>query len=277
MYKIKLMKLQEEYKELLIDYLSYNEIFYKKFGVFTGKKNSKELAKEIINRFYSNLVSLGNYLLTKDSLGATLIQRYNHELVIDFYYLLNPGGEKDKVEKFFNYDSKSIHREWSSFKKKQKEDFVPPWVADRRGYKFEAKEEFAILHHNYETIDEFMSKLPRYAKAEAREKQEKNEPFTLSIAVKNAISEFMGRFFSSEGFKDGMHGFALSVLQMFYCFLVYFYYWELKKYPEMTTKELTESTDEFFKQGLYETKFWKDRHNLSDALNKLKMKIVKRL
>jgi ribosomal protein L15E len=101
MYKIKLMKLQEEYKELLIDYLSYNEIFYKKFGVFTGKKNSKELAKEIINRFYSNLVSLGNYLLTKDSLGATLIQRYNHELVIDFYYLLNPGGEKDKVEKFF--------------------------------------------------------------------------------------------------------------------------------------------------------------------------------
>lgn len=127
------MKLQEEYKELLIDYLSYNEIFYKKFGVFTGKKNSKELAKEIINRFYSNLVSLGNYLLTKDSLGATLIQRYNHELVIDFYYLLNPGGEKDKVEKFFNYDSKSIHREWSSFKKKQKEDFVPPWVADRRG------------------------------------------------------------------------------------------------------------------------------------------------
>lgn len=127
------MKLQEEYKELLIDYLSYNEIFYKNFGVFTNEKNSTELAKEIASRFYNNLVCLGNYLLTKDSLGATLIQRYNHELVIDFYYLLNPGGEKDKVEKFFNYNSKSTSRGWSSVQKKEKEKFIPPWVADGKG------------------------------------------------------------------------------------------------------------------------------------------------
>jgi len=123
----------KEHIELLEEYLAYHEVFYKKFGIFTGEKKSDEIAKEMVNRFYSNLVSLGNYLITKDSLGATLIQRYNHELVIDFYYLLNPGGEKDKVEKFFNYNSKSTHREWSSLKKKEKEKFIPPWVADSKG------------------------------------------------------------------------------------------------------------------------------------------------
>ena len=37
------------------------------------------------------------------------------------------------------------------------------------GYIIEPKEEFALLHHNYQNIDEYLSKFQRYAKYEAKE------------------------------------------------------------------------------------------------------------
>ena len=122
-----------ESKKLLKDFIEHLDTFYKDLGVFDTSQERQDVAREICNRFYSNLVSLENHLLLKDSLSSALIQRYNHELVVDFYYLLDPSDKEDKIKRFFNHSHDSAAREWSTLPSKEKRAFVPPWVADDKG------------------------------------------------------------------------------------------------------------------------------------------------
>lgn len=124
------------------------------------------------------------------------------------------------------------------------------------GLTLDAQENLAIVHYNYLNLDEYMVKMTRYAKSEAQKKVELKEELTLKTTVQKSLSEFMSRFFADKGYKEGMHGFTLSFLQMMYYFLVYFYYWEAQKYPSINTNELVDESHTFFKQGLKETTFW---------------------
>lgn len=139
--------------------------------------------------------------------------------------------------------------------------------------KLEPKEELAIIHHNYESIDEFMQKLVRYTRAEAKERIQQGKDYTAAEAMKNALSEFIGRYFAAEGYKDGMHGFVLSIMQMFYYFLVYFYYWEEKKTQDVKPDEISANMRQFFLRGLFESNFWMMQKKLNGHLSNLKLKI----
>jgi (heptosyl)LPS beta-1,4-glucosyltransferase len=135
------------------------------------------------------------------------------------------------------------------------------------GYTVEAREELALLHHNYQDIDEYLSKFRRYAKYEAKEIYDSKQELTFSNAIKRALNEFMSRYFAAEGYKDGSQGLVLAFLQMFYYLIVYFYYLEMKKFKiEGEIKE-----DEFFRKGLKETLYWKNKKNL---LEKILQKIL---
>lgn len=142
----------------------------------------------------------------------------------------------------------------------------------------EPLEENAITHFNYASVDEYMSKAMRYAKAEARELLSLKKPsYSLHVAIRLALSEFTSRFFAGKGYLDGTHGFVLSVLQMFYSLLVYFYYWEFKKYPESTREELFHATDNLFAQGTAEVSHWMVSLNLLTGMNALKRKLLSKL
>ncbi len=139
--------------------------------------------------------------------------------------------------------------------------------------RLEPKEELAIIHHNYESIDEFMQKLVRYTKAEAKERIGQGKDYNAAEAMKNALSEFIGRYFAAEGYKDGMHGFVLSIMQMFYYFLIYFYYWEEKKNVDVKPEEISANMRQFFLKGLFESNFWMMQKKLNGHLSNLKLKI----
>lgn len=142
-----------------------------------------------------------------------------------------------------------------------------------REMKLDAKEELAIVHHNYESIDEFMQKLVRYTKAEAHERIASNKDFTAPEAMQKALAEFIGRYFAAEGYKDGIHGFILAVMQMFYYFLVYFYYWEEKKHTDNKPDEISRYMRQFFFKGLYETNYWMMKQKLTGSVSGLKLKV----
>lgn len=130
------------------------------------------------------------------------------------------------------------------------------------GYQIEAREELALLHHNYQNIDEYLSKFRRYAKYEAKEIYDSKMDLTFSNAIKKALNELISRYFAGEGYKDGSQGLVLAFLQMFYYLIVYFYYLEMKKFKiEGEIKE-----EEFFRKGLKETLYWKKRKNLLDMI-----------
>lgn len=141
-------------------------------------------------------------------------------------------------------------------------------------YRLEPIEQNSILHFNYDNMDQYLEKAARYAKSEAQEIVQKKEQYNWQSMLQRAVSEFMSRFFASEGYKDGLHGFALASLQMFYCFLVYFYYWEEKKYFQLTQKELVAVPKKFFMRSLYETNYWFIKQNLVSSVEKLKLKLL---
>lgn len=145
------------------------------------------------------------------------------------------------------------------------------------GLTLPADEKIAIVHHNYENLDEYFSKAVRYAKAEAENIIENNSNFSLTDTLKKAVSEFISRYFAYDGYKDGMHGFVLAIIQMFYSFIVYFYIWEKRKYIEPEEKTLPLISQQFFKQGLKETNHWLINKKLSNKLNSIKTKIIKYL
>ncbi len=138
-------------------------------------------------------------------------------------------------------------------------------------------EKLSLVHYNYEGLDDYFYKNIRYAKAEAAEIAKNNQSYALHDALKKSIGEFVSRFFRDNGYRDGMHGFALSMLQMFQALLVYLYYWENKKYFSLDEKTLINHSELFFSHGLKETWYWIIKKQLVGNLAKLKIKIVKKL
>ena len=136
-------------------------------------------------------------------------------------------------------------------------------------YKFEAKEQNAILHYNFENLDQYLEKATRYAKSEALVLTD----YSLTKATKNSLSEFISRYFADEGYKDGMHGLALAVLQMFYYFLVYFYYWEKGGYSATAETSNIKTIRSYFFNLLYESNFWLIKKKIKNSFNKLALKI----
>jgi len=140
-------------------------------------------------------------------------------------------------------------------------------------YKVKPKEELAITHFNYESIDEYISKAMRYAKSQAYGYVQKKQSITLSNTITTAVSEFISRFFAGEGYKDGVHGFILALLQMFYSLLVYFYYLEYLKFKtDLTEKKLLQTPSDFFGILYQESLFWKEK---KDTLT-IKEKIIEK-
>lgn len=133
----------------------------------------------------------------------------------------------------------------------------------------EPKEEYAMVHYNYKNLDEYLSKAPRYAKAEA---EEIRDDVSFAHFSKKALSEFIGRYFADDGYKDGMHGFVLAFLQMMYYFLVYFYVWEGRGYKIPEGENVLRGVLQFFSDGLYEISFWSKKKGLEN-ISVLKTKL----
>lgn len=144
-------------------------------------------------------------------------------------------------------------------------------------YCFEAKTENAIMHYNYDNLDQFLEKATRYAKSEANDLIQTKQKLSLSTSVNKALSEFISRFFAHKGYRDGMHGFVLAFLQMFYYFLVYFYYWEKNKYQSDQKENIHKIPQHYFKQGLFETNYWLIKQNLISPLLKLITRTINKI
>lgn len=94
------------------------------------------------------------------------------------------------------------------------------------------EEQYAITHYNYQTVSQFLERLNRYTSIQAKVKLESDYEFFWSDIIKKPVSEFIRRYFEGEGYKDGLHGLALSLLQAFSELVVYLKVWEAKKFKQ---------------------------------------------
>lgn len=127
---------------------------------------------------------------------------------------------------------------------------IPVTIGD--GVNIEEKESFAIIHHNYQTIEQYLDRLNRYTTVQAKYLVQTKE-VTPRDFIKRPTAEFLTRYFAGEGYKDGVHGLALSLLQSFSELIVVAKAWQAAGFQETKTsaKEITVALKETQKEINY--------------------------
>lgn len=100
------------------------------------------------------------------------------------------------------------------------------------GFDLPEREDFAIVHKNYESLEQYMERMDRYSSIQAKLLIEKNYKFIWRDLITKPLSEFLSRYFAGEGYRDGLHGLAMSILQSFSEAMVYMKVWQEEKFLE---------------------------------------------
>lgn len=100
------------------------------------------------------------------------------------------------------------------------------------GGEIEAKEEFAVIHHNYDSIEQYLERMNRYSSQHARLRIDEGYKFSWKDIIFKPSNEFLSRYFFGEGYKDGLHGLSLSLLQAFSELTVYLKIWQKEKFTD---------------------------------------------
>ena len=98
------------------------------------------------------------------------------------------------------------------------------------GGDIEAKEEYAIIHHNYDSIEQYIERMNRYSTEHAVLKVKEGYKFSWKDLIVKPANEFLSRYFFGEGHRDGLYGLALSLLQAFSELTVYLKIWQKEKF-----------------------------------------------
>ncbi|RJR23671.1 glycosyltransferase family 2 protein [Candidatus Microgenomates bacterium] len=144
---------------------------------------------------------------------------------------------------------------------------VPP-KAEGTALKLEARGEFAIVHHNFQSVFQYIERLNRYTDIQSEEIFKKTEVFDWKDLVFKPANEFFSRFFAAEGYKDGLHGLVLALLQAFSEFILYLKVWEKKGFKEEKINEFNKVSIKIIKDYFY----WLER-TTKNSLEKLRLKI----
>lgn len=133
--------------------------------------------------------------------------------------------------------------------------------------------ENAIIHHNYDTVSQFITKLDVYTSVEVS--QVENSDFILANLIKNPVNEFISRYFSHKGYKDGVHGFVLSVLMAFYIFVVEVKLWEKTKFQEKDSKEVLLTIKNETRNVKKSLRYWEITTSIGESKNPLQKVFLK--
>ncbi len=102
-----------------------------------------------------------------------------------------------------------------------------------RGVDVEAKEEFSIIHHNYDSVEQFIARMNVYTTKQAELLIANEYKFNWNDLWKRPLNEFFSRYFLGRGYRDGFHGLVVALLQMFSEIVVYLKVWQSEKFKEI--------------------------------------------
>ncbi len=90
-----------------------------------------------------------------------------------------------------------------------------------------------MIHYNYETVSQFIRKMDEiYTPSEVDRHLASGYSLVWYDALRFPLSDFLKTYFAQAGYKDGLHGFTLSMLQAFYSFIVFMKLWEREKFDD---------------------------------------------
>lgn len=125
------------------------------------------------------------------------------------------GWQGDKVIRLFKktckYNNKHVHEEIVTENKKV------AWLINK------------LSHNTYTSIDNYISKLNRYAEWQAKDYDGKVKKITFFHLAFKPIHRFVKHYFIKGGILDGVPGFTISILQAYAVGMRYVKLWLLRK------------------------------------------------
>ncbi len=120
-----------------------------------------------------------------------------------------------------------------------------------------AKTEHPIEHYNYQTISQFLHKMDViYTESEVTNFLEKGKSITWVDAIRFPVNDFLKTFFLQRGYKDGLHGLVLSLLQAFYAEVVFAKIWERQGFKEHNNAHFLQDVYKECMRVSSEFKYW---------------------
>jgi (heptosyl)LPS beta-1,4-glucosyltransferase len=149
----------------------------------------------------------------------------------------------------------------------------PP--AQGQGHTFPPELAYALIHHHYTSVSQWISRMDRYTSIQAEELIAKGYQYQFSDNLQKPFSEFLRRFFAWEGYKDGIIGLNLSALQALSELVVYLKVYDSQKPHDLEPKKFNDELKDFFKRSNKEIQHWllqsKLQSKVEHIFNKIKL------
>ncbi|HYD35338.1 MAG TPA: glycosyltransferase family 2 protein [Vitreimonas sp.] len=140
--------------------------------------------------------------------------------------------------------------------------------------KLPAQEKGALIHHNYQTIEQYLDRLNRYTSITAQQQQATT--LTSEEVWQSFSGQFLARFFAQQGYRDGVHGLSLSLLQSMYQLVTQLKRWQAQGFPKA---DITSQTMAAIRKSQREFNYWLADYQVqqSSGLSRLYWQIRRKL
>lgn len=89
------------------------------------------------------------------------------------------------------------------------------------------------IHQNYDSVSQFIRKMDEiYTESEVTNLRTAGYVFSWYDAIRFPVSDFLKIYFAQDGWRDGLHGLVLALLQSAYSLVVFAKLWENQGFPE---------------------------------------------
>ncbi len=256
-------------------------------------KKAKQYTDKIFHHPYTGFVEPArNFAIEKTKGEWILLIDADEEIPKELKTIIN-SLIKNSTKSFFRMPRKNIifgkwirHAYWwpdyqiRLFKKgsvvwSDKIHSVP--LTRGEGFDLDPDEKNAIIHYNYQTIGQFVTRLNQYSNIQAKELYIAGRKFSWTDLIRYPTQEFLSRFFEGQGYKDGLHGLSLSLLQAVSTLILYAKLWELEGFTEEKIK-IGELQNELKERNRQEN-YWFIEERLkphTPFLSKLRLKVERK-
>ncbi len=148
-------------------------------------------------------------------------------------------------------------------------------ITHGEGLTLDPKKEFALEHHHYISIDQYLDRLRRYTDIQSKELLDQGYQLDWTDLITKPTSEFLSRFFAGQGYQDGFHGLALAGLQAFSEFIVYLKVWQSQGFKPEKGHKFIQSLNKLFLSKGKELAYWLTSLQIEYTASKFKRTLLR--
>ncbi|OFX20553.1 MAG: hypothetical protein A2041_06685 [Bacteroidetes bacterium GWA2_31_9b] len=146
-----------------------------------------------------------------------------------------------------------------------------------KGLDLPPEEQYSLIHHHYTSIFEYVDKINRYTDHQKDVVLAKGYRFVVSDLITKPLDEFIRQYFARHGYREGIHGLSLGLLQAFSELILYLKLWQDGGFVSNSLDP--NSVKQFVINKSHEYAWWEyqTRIDESNIFGKLWYKLIRKL